>query len=224
MTDPRDIEYEESDGASPAEQLVHAARGNNLDLMKDILESCKSEEEAADLLNNAKDGNGSYVYHIAASRGLYEMIDWLTRQEGFECDPISQASGEQAGDTPLHSAVRFINNLPPTPTNLAAGQELVELMLEAGSEKDIKNKRGHTPVTLVAAQNPELKKFIQNYTFDDEEETYPAPEKQGSNYLDYDEVAEEDDDDERSVYSGSDSEEEEEFNRRKAERAKKAGS
>ncbi|KAM0133174.1 hypothetical protein ACHAP3_006103 [Botrytis cinerea] len=223
MADPRNVEYEEFDGASPAEQLVHAARSNNIDLMKSILENCKNEEEAADLLNNAKDGSGRYVYHIAASQGLYEIIDWLTTQEGFECDPISQASGEQAGDTPLHSVVRFINNLPPTPTNLAAGQELVELMLEAGSEKDIKNKQGHTPVTLVAAQNPELKKFIQNYTFDDEEEeTYPAPEKQESNYLDYDEVAEEDD--ERSVYSGSDSEEEEEFNRRKAERAKKAGS
>ncbi|KAK6607705.1 ankyrin repeat protein [Botrytis cinerea] len=211
MADPRNVEYEEFDGASPAEQLVHAARSNNIDLMKSILENCKNEEEAADLLNNAKDGSGRYVYHIAASQGLYEIIDWLTTQEGFECDPISQASGEQAGDTPLHSVVRFINNLPPTPTNLAAAR------------RTSKNKQGHTPVTLVAAQNPELKKFIQNYTFDDEEEeTYPAPEKQESNYLDYDEVAEEDD--ERSVYSGSDSEEEEEFNRRKAERAKKAGS
>lgn len=151
------------------------------------------------------------------------MIDWLTTQEGFECDPISRSSGERAGDTPLHSVIRFINDLPPTPTNLAAGRELVELMLEAGSEKGIKNKQGHTPITLVSAQNPDLKKFIKEYEFDDGEDGYSAPEKQESNYLDYDEVAGEEDDD-RSVYSGSDSDELEEFNRRKAEKAKKAAS
>ncbi|RAL66032.1 hypothetical protein DID88_005693 [Monilinia fructigena] len=143
---------------------------NNVDLMKEILGECKSEEEAAELLNNAKDRNGNYVYHIAAGQGLYDMIDWLTTQEGFECDPISRSSDERAG------------------------RELVELMLEAGSEKGIKNKQGHTPVTLVSAQNPELKNFIKDYEFDDGEDGHPAPGKQESNYLDYDEVAGEEDD------------------------------
>ncbi|ESZ94771.1 ankyrin repeat protein [Sclerotinia borealis F-4128] len=225
MADPRDVEYEEFDGASPTEQLIHAARGNNIDLMQDILGDCKSEEAAAELLNNAKDKSGRYVYHIAAGQGLYDMIDWLLRQEGFECDPVSRAPGEEAGDTPLHSAVRFINDLRPTPTNLAAGKELVELMLEAGSEKDIKNRQGITPITLVAPQNPELKDFIKGYAFEDEdeeEETDPAPGKLDSNYLDYDEVAEGDDDDVRSVYSGSDSDDEKEFRRLKEEKAKRA--
>ncbi|KAI9641904.1 hypothetical protein NHQ30_009772 [Ciborinia camelliae] len=224
MADPRDVKYEEFDGASPTEQLIHAARCNNIELIKEIVEACKSEEEATNLLNNAKDRNGNYMYHIAASQGLYDMIDWFLNQEGFECDPISRATGDEAGDTPLHSAIRFINGLPPTHTNLAAGQELVALMLEAGSEKDIKNKAGHTPMTLVAAQNTELKKYIEVYAYYDEEgETNAASEKQELNYLDYSEVADEDDDD-RSVYSGSDSDELEEFNRRKEEKARKVPS
>lgn len=94
-------------------------------------------------------------------------------------------------------------------------------MLEAGSEKDIKNKQGHTPSTIVAPTNPQLKQLIQDYGYGDEEED--ASEKHESNYLDYDEVAE-GEDDERSVYSGSDSDEEEEFKRLKAERAKKENS
>lgn len=97
-------------------------------------------------------------------------------------------------------------------------------MLDAGNEKYIKNKRGLTPVDLVATQNPELKKFIVDHRFKDEKNEYPVAEKHEVNYLDFDEVAGVEDDDEGGVYSGSDSEGLEEFNKRKEERARKAAS
>lgn len=218
MADPRDVEYEEEEGASRAEQLIHAVRFNNYELMQEIVDECKNEEEAAELLNNTKDRTGKYLYHIAAQQGLYDVIDWLLNQDGFECDPISRAVDQTAGDTPLHSAIRFINDLQPTDTNLTAGRELVALMLEAGSEKSIKNKAGYTPLELVNPRNSELRKFIAEYAFYEEEGAEPEEE---SDTLDYDEVAD-GDDDERSVYSGSDSDEEAEFNKLKA--ARKAAS
>lgn len=97
-------------------------------------------------------------------------------------------------------------------------------MLCAGNEKYIRNKKGLTPVDIVATQNPELKKFIVDYIREDEEDEYPVAEKHEVNYLDFDEVAGVEDDDEGGVYSGSDSEGLEEFNKRKEERARKAAS
>lgn len=64
-------------GASPAEQLIHAARDNNVALMQGIVDECKSEEEAADLLNNVKDRTGMYLYHIAAKHGVCRFLKSL---------------------------------------------------------------------------------------------------------------------------------------------------
>lgn len=57
-----------------------------------------------------------------------DIIDLLLDQEGFECDPINPRDG----DTPLHSAVRWINSLSQDKWESASG--LIEMMLEAGNE------------------------------------------------------------------------------------------
>ena len=57
-----------------------------------------------------------------------EIIDMLLDQEGFECDPINR----REGDTPLHSAVRWANELPSDQQEYASS--LLEMMLEAGSD------------------------------------------------------------------------------------------
>lgn len=49
-------------------------------------------------------------------------------QEGFECDPISK----REGDTPLHSAVRWINEQGEKAWEY--GIELVGMMCEAGGD------------------------------------------------------------------------------------------
>jgi hypothetical protein len=52
----------------------------------------------------------------------------LLDQEGFECDPINR----REGDTPLHSAVRWVNE--ESKENWEYGAHLIEMMLEAGSD------------------------------------------------------------------------------------------
>ena len=52
----------------------------------------------------------------------------LLDQEGFECDPINK----REGDTPLHSAVRWANEISEEQKEFASG--LIEMMLEAGSD------------------------------------------------------------------------------------------
>ena len=56
-------------GASPQELLVEAARRNNTDLLKEVIDGCGSAEKAAVLLNETKTVLGNYIYHEAASRG-----------------------------------------------------------------------------------------------------------------------------------------------------------
>lgn len=52
----------------------------------------------------------------------------LLDQEGFECDPINR----REGDTPLHSAVRWVNE--QSKENHEYGRSLIDMMLEAGSD------------------------------------------------------------------------------------------
>jgi hypothetical protein len=52
----------------------------------------------------------------------------LLDQEGFECDPINK----REGDTPLHSAVRWANEVSEEQKEFASS--LIEMMLEAGSD------------------------------------------------------------------------------------------
>lgn len=52
----------------------------------------------------------------------------LLDQEGFECDPINR----REGDTPLHSAVRWANEVTADQQEYASN--LLEMMLEAGSD------------------------------------------------------------------------------------------
>ena len=56
-------------GASPRELLLEACRRNNIDLLKEVLKSQRSEEGIATLLNTAKDGVGNYCLHVAAYYG-----------------------------------------------------------------------------------------------------------------------------------------------------------
>jgi hypothetical protein len=52
----------------------------------------------------------------------------LLDQEGFECDPINK----REGDTPLHSAVRWANEVSEKQMEFASS--LIEMRLEAGSD------------------------------------------------------------------------------------------
>jgi hypothetical protein len=82
----------------------------------------------------------------------------LLDQEGFECDPINRTEG----DTPLHSAVRYINSLTPSPETAEFASSLIGMMCEAGNDPRIKNKAKLTPYQLTDPQNTKLRQQLMD--------------------------------------------------------------
>lgn len=233
------------------EILIEACRRDNVDLMKETLEG-KSEDEIANLLNKTTTVMGNHLYHEAASRGncrfrplrappplpcpqaLFtdmalsvsladDIIDYLLDQENFECDPVNRVEG----DTPVHSAVRWINSEPDAQREF--GNALIDMMLEAGSNPRVKNKGGLTPFQLVDPRNTGLRDLIQKheYTILNRGDFVVQDNKTGSNgdagagaYV-VDAVGQESDDD--AEFSGSDDDERAEWERRRKEKAAKKG-
>ncbi|KAI1160951.1 ankyrin repeat protein [Nemania serpens] len=201
------------EGASVKEQLIEACRRNNVDLLTEIIHNCKTDEEISNLLNNTTTVMGNHMYHEAALQGNYEVIDMLLDQPEFECDPINRAEG----DTPLHSAIRWINGEPPAQREF--GNALVEMMLEAGSSTRVKNKAKLTPYQLVDPRNAGLKELIQKHEYAalNAGDFVPAneiqqPKANARTHLDVPAEEESDDD---AEFSGSDDEERAEWERRR---------
>ncbi|KAJ9155305.1 Ankyrin repeat protein [Pleurostoma richardsiae] len=209
---------EEQDGASIKELLVEACRRNNTELLADLLED-KGDDEIADLLNHTTTVMGNHLYHEAASRGNYEIIDMLLDQPGFECDPVNRLEG----DTPLHSAIRWINSEPPAQREFGAA--LVEMMLEAGSSTRARNKGGLTPLQLVDPRNTQLRELIERHEYAALNAGDFVNEKEGGHAGgaggDALQEAEESSEDDDAEFSGSDEDERAEWERRRRERLAK---
>lgn len=142
-----------------------------------------------------------------------EVIDMLLDQEGFECDPISRIEG----DTPLHSAIRYINTLtesqPTNPDISSFAQELISMMIEAGSDPRIRNKANLTPYQLTDPRNTALKQQLQD--------AVDIVQNQGDFIVDAEEGGEEGEEDDDYAGSASDSDfDPEEYKREKERREK----
>lgn len=184
-----------------------------MDLLHEVLES-RSDPEIAALLNGTTTVMGNHLYHEAALRGNYEVIDALLDMPDFECDPVSRVEG----DTPLHSAVRWINAEPDAQREF--GDALVEMMLEAGSNPRARNKGGLTPLQLVDPRNEGLREVIRKHEYaslnqGDFVQASEVNVQGGQAVLDGGDADEDDDD---AEFSGSDDEERAEWERRRKER------
>lgn len=137
----------------------------------------------------------------------------LLDQEGFECDPISRIEG----DTPLHSAVRYINSLTESQPNNADvssfARELITMMVDAGSDPRIRNKANLTPYQLVDPRNAALKQQLQD--------AVDITQNQGDYIVDEEEGVEVGEDEDYAG-SGSDSDFDPEEYRREKERREKS--
>ncbi|KAK1239175.1 hypothetical protein MKX08_006236 [Trichoderma sp. CBMAI-0020] len=221
---------EEHEGASIEEQLIEACRRDNVELLTELLED-KEDSEITRLLNQTTTVMGNHLYHEAASRGNYDIIDHLLDQPDFECDPINR----QEGDTPLHSAIRWLNAEPPAQRPF--GHHLIDMMLEAGSNPRIKNKGGLTAAQLVDPRNQELRDLIQKHIYATQNAGdfisvsssvaapggAPPPPPPGAappltNHVDAHEEEDYGDDDDDAEFSGSDEEERAEWERRRKNR------
>lgn len=88
-----------------------------------------------------------------------EIIDTLLDVPLFECDPLTRLDA----DTPLHSAIRFINSLPIplSSQNLEFSLALITMMTEAGSDPRIKNKAKLTPRDLCDPRLGEVRDLLE---------------------------------------------------------------
>ncbi|KAF2668412.1 hypothetical protein BT63DRAFT_425734 [Microthyrium microscopicum] len=149
------------EGASPKEIVLEASRRNNTDLLHDVLEQFnkthgkKAPEAIAQLLNSARDGIGMGVLHLAAVGGNYDVLDLLLDQEGLEIDELDRMDK----DTPLHKAVRYTNELDKA--NWDVGQQIVDILIDAGCDPRIRNAAKLRPFDLVDPRNKELRTLLQ---------------------------------------------------------------
>jgi len=158
---------EEHEGATPREQVLEASRRDNTELLQKVIDdiylkfnsSDVREEKVAELLNESVDGIGSTCLHLAASYGSYDVMDLILDQSGVEVDPLDRMEK----DTPLHKAVRFINELKIS--EWENGKVFVDLLVDAGADPRIRNKAKLKPIELVDPRNTELKKFLQRAEF-----------------------------------------------------------
>jgi len=212
---------QETEGASIQERLIEACRRDNVDLLNELLAPLDDDRIAA-LLNDTTTVMGNHLYHEAASRGNYDVIDALLDQPGFECDPVNRLEG----DTPLHCAIRWINAEPPAQREF--GNALVSMMLEAGSSQRVKNKGGLTPLQLVDPRNVPLKELMRRHEYasfsagdfvrPDEVSVVGAKDQQGRSPAPAPPPPpppQGQDDDDDAEFSGSDEEERAEWERRK---------
>ncbi|XXH05928.1 hypothetical protein Hte_012371 [Hypoxylon texense] len=224
---------QEHEGASVGERLIEACRRDNVDLLNEIIADYEGKkEELTNLLNNTTTVMGNHLYHEAALRGNYDIIDRLLDQDDFEIDKPNRSDG----DTPLHCAIRWINSEPPAQREF--GNALVSMMLEAGSSTRIRNKARLLPVQLVDPSNAALKDLIQKHEYaelnagdfvnsndDDDEEPSVNGKGANSNYNTnnsnknagpsaFVDVPQDDNDDD-AEFSGSDEEERAEWERRR---------
>ncbi|KAI1779326.1 hypothetical protein F4818DRAFT_404143 [Hypoxylon cercidicola] len=221
--EPDMAEDQEHEGASVGERLIEACRRDNVELLDEIIADYEGkEEELANLLNNTTTVMGNHLYHEAALRGNYDIIDRLLDQDNFEIDRTNRADG----DTPLHCAIRWINGEPPAQREF--GNALVAMMLEAGSSTRVRNKAKLLPVQLVDPSNAPLRDLIQKHEYaelnagdfvDADRAGKPAPSNKNpaaaAAFVDVPQHDEEEDDDDDAEFSGSDEEERAEWERRR---------
>ncbi|KAH3668041.1 hypothetical protein OGAPHI_001795 [Ogataea philodendri] len=138
-----------SSGASPQEQIIEAARRNNVELLASVAES--QSDKLAEVVNGAKDATGNTALHLCCKYGCYEVLDKLLDIDGVEVDPVHPLTG----DTPLHYAVNYSFEEPEY------AKFLVETLLDVGADPTIRNKDGLKPAQLLGDSNEELKLVLE---------------------------------------------------------------
>ncbi|KAF2160454.1 hypothetical protein M409DRAFT_59936 [Zasmidium cellare ATCC 36951] len=147
------------EGATPKELLLEACRRNNTTLLSEVLSTPpltpKNSSTIAQFLNTTTDALGASALHVAAQYGSYEVLDTILDQEGVEID----GQERREGDTCLHRAVRFANELRQE--EWERGRAVVDILVDAGCDPRIRNKAKLKPIDLVDPRNTELRKDLQ---------------------------------------------------------------
>lgn len=119
------------EGATPKELLLEACRRNNTTLLTEVLSTpplSSNPSTIAKFLNTTTDALGASALHVAAQYGSYEVLDTILDQEGVEID----GQERREGDTCLHRAVRFANELRQE--EWERGRAVVDILVDAGCD------------------------------------------------------------------------------------------
>ena len=142
-----------SEGASPSEQILEAARRNNTDLLEEVLSKfAETPQKAIDLINNAKDSSGNGALHLAAKLGHYEVMDQLLDIDGVDVNIQAQSNG----NTPLHYAASFSFNDPQY------GLFIINELINCGADPSIRNKENLKPIDIIGSSNEEIKEALES--------------------------------------------------------------
>ncbi|KAK2814306.1 hypothetical protein FQN49_008230 [Arthroderma sp. PD_2] len=99
---------------------------------------------------------GNHALHICASYGSYDAMDYLLDIYHFEVDPTNRIDG----DTPLHLAVLHGNE-----KDIEVGMSMLEMMLEAGCDPRVRNKKGKRPVDFVMPQYNQMRTALMKVEY-----------------------------------------------------------
>lgn len=138
-----------TEGASSKEQLLDAARRNNLDLFNTVLGLyAEKENDFVSLINDAKDPFGNSSLHLCCKYGSWDVLDAILDYEGVEINEQNTIDG----DTPLHLCVKYCHQEPEF------GYFIAENLIEVGADPRIKNKANQKPLDLI--HSTELENLI----------------------------------------------------------------
>jgi len=122
------------DGATANEQFLFAARQDNPDLLREIL-----EDEENDLSVNCTDSTGCTALHHAAGHLSVECVEMLASVSDIDVNIQDRLYRE----TPLHKALKAED------ADADEFANVVRELLNAGAEIDIKDKNGRTVKAIV---------------------------------------------------------------------------
>ncbi|GAA5835888.1 hypothetical protein JCM9279_002132 [Rhodotorula babjevae] len=130
--------------ATPNERIVFAAKQDAVDMIDEIL---NGDDSAYDL--NYQDGLGNTALHYAVSGPSPEVLTLLLDLEPVDVDLQNRLDRA----TPLHLAVKLENE--------AARQGVVDMLLEAGADPNLKDRYGRKPAEYLHPDRSEADKAIQ---------------------------------------------------------------
>ncbi len=143
----------EAAGASPAEQLLEAARRNNTDLLHELLSKYQDKpQDAIHLINTATDPTGNTALHLAARYGNYEVMDQLLDIEGVDVN----VKAAMNGNTPLHYATLFSFEDPEY------ALFLVNELINCGASPSLRNTENLRPIDIIGDSNEKIKEALES--------------------------------------------------------------
>ncbi|GAA6050794.1 hypothetical protein JCM3770_001649 [Rhodotorula araucariae] len=129
--------------ATPNERIVFAAKQDAVDMLEEVINGT----DEYDL--NYQDGLGNTALHYAVSSPSPDALTLLLDLEPVDVDLQNRLDRA----TPLHLAVKLENE--------AARHGVVEMLLDAGADPNIKDRHGLKPADYLHPDRSETDKAIQ---------------------------------------------------------------